>query len=141
MEIEGRLMVLLREMSTLERFHMERKGSQNRMLQILRTEGAMTQRALTRRAGIRSGSASEVLGKLERAGLILRSPDPADRRTMSVALTDAGRAQAEMQAQRRRAHRMAAFSALSEEEKAALAALLEKLHADWRARAAQTAEE
>ena len=48
----------------------EGKGSQRRILIILLEEGSsITQSELTQRLGIQPGSASEVLGKLESAGL------------------------------------------------------------------------
>ena len=45
-------------------------------------------------AGIRSSSLSELLGKLEGAGLVVRSACPTDRRTTLVTLTEQGRRQA-----------------------------------------------
>ena len=47
----------------------------------------MTQKALTARLGVQPGSASEVLNKLEQAGLILRTPSETDHRTTDIHLT------------------------------------------------------
>ena len=44
--------------------------------------------------GVRSSSLSELLGKLEGAGLIQRTPCPSDLRTTLVSLTPAGRQKA-----------------------------------------------
>ena len=54
----------------------------------------MTQRKLTERLGVQPASASEVLAKLETAGMIVRTPSEMDRRTVDVALTEAGAAHA-----------------------------------------------
>ena len=66
---------------------MEDKGGQNRVLRLLAAEGPMTQRALTERICIQPASASELLGKLEKSGLIRRVTSEADRRTVDVTLT------------------------------------------------------
>ena len=70
----------------------EGKGSQKRILMILKENPGITQRELTRHLGIQPGSASEVLGKLESAGLIRRTPSEIDRRTTDITLTEAGAA-------------------------------------------------
>ena len=109
----------------------EGKGSQKRILMILLECGGMTQRELTERLGIQPGSASEVIGKLEAAGLLTRSPSETDRRTTDICLTAAGKAAAgEALAQRHERHRQM-FASLSDEEKETLLGLLEKLNGDW----------
>lgn len=109
----------------------EGRGSQKRILIILRKEGCMTQRELTELLQIQSGSASEVIGKLEVAGLISRTPSETDRRTANITLTEAGKAAAEeAYAQRAELHNQM-FISLSETEKKDLLHLLEKVNADW----------
>lgn len=54
------------------------------------TEPRAGGRELARRAGVSEAAASQLLAALERAGLIDRSTDPADRRRQRLALTDAG---------------------------------------------------
>jgi DNA-binding MarR family transcriptional regulator len=56
------------------------------------TEPGTGGRELARRAGVSEAAASQLLAGLERAGLIARSPDPADRRRQRLALTGAGAA-------------------------------------------------
>ena len=90
----------------------------------------MTQRELTERLGIQPGSASELVGKLERAGLITRTPSETDRRTADIRLTEAGLARRQEQ-EKEQAGRESLFAVLSEEEKQTLLALLEKLHQAW----------
>ena len=109
----------------------EGRGSQKRILILLRETKGMTQKALTARLGVQPGSASEVLNKLEQAGLILRTPSEADHRTTDIRLTPDGEALAkEASAQRAERHEQR-FAVLSEEEKDALIALLERVNAHW----------
>ena len=91
----------------------------------------MTQRELTERLGIRPASAGELVGKLERAGLVERTPCQTDRRTADVRLTEAGLARRKERAALEQ-ERGELFTALSEQEKQTLLALLEKLHQSWR---------
>ena len=131
LDTDDKLAALFRELSNWERFRFDGKSSQNRILHLLAREGSMTQRELTERINIQSGSASEVLGKLERAGSIVRTPSEADRRTVDVRLTEQGQAQADAQTEARRERTAQRFAALDEGEKATLLALLEKLSQDW----------
>lgn len=109
----------------------EGKGGQKRVLIILRESGSMTQKELTDRLGVQPGSVSEVLGKLEAAGLIRRVPNGTDRRTTDICLTEAGEVAAqEAYTQRQQRHQLM-FSSLTDQEKDQLLLLLEKLNADW----------
>ena len=109
----------------------EGKGSQKRVLMTLLEAGDMTQRELTDLLDIQPGSASEVIGKLETAGFLVRNPSETDRRTTNIMLTEEGKAAAgEALAQRRERHQQM-FACLSEEEEDTLLQLLEKLNADW----------
>ena len=136
MDVEDKLTALFRETGNWMRFYMEEKGSQNRVLRILFVDGPMTQKALTERIGIQPGSASEVLGKLEKSGFIARSTSESDRRTVDVMLTETGTAEAKRQLNRRKAQKARLFTALSGEEKAALLTTLETLSRDWQSKAA-----
>lgn len=119
----------------------EGKGSQKRVLMTLLENDPMTQRELTERLGIQPGSASEVIGKLEAAGLILRTPSEADRRTTNILLTDAGQAAAEDALAKRQERHQNMFASLSEDETETLLRLLEKLNADWDAKYRQSGAE
>ena len=131
LDTNGKLLALIHESGHTAHFLFDGKGSQNRILHILAKEGAMTQRALTEHLGIQPGSASEVIGKLEKAGFISRVTSDEDRRTADIRLTDAGKAQAEEQAARQKEKLREMFSALTEEEKASLLKILEKLNISW----------
>ena len=90
----------------------------------------MTQRELTSRLRIQPGSASEVIGKLEAAGLLERTPSSEDKRTTDVRLTQAGLAAAR-EAREARAQRNARmFACLTEAEKQMALSLLQKIN-DW----------
>ena len=121
----------LRDIGHIMRSAAEGRGSQKRILMIVQREGTITQRALTERLRIQYGSASEVLGKLESAGLICRTPNEADRRTTDITLTHAGESAAEEARKERKARQAQMFDCLSDEEKDALTALLEKVNAAW----------
>lgn len=68
--------------------------SQGRVLRLLSKSSPSSQKELAYLLGIRSQSLAELISKLEAAGLVTRRPDPNDRRTSLVDLTDAGRAAA-----------------------------------------------
>ena len=109
----------------------EGKGSQTGVLIALEETGPITQRKLTELLDIRPGSASEVLTKLEHNGLIRRSPNSADGRTMDISLTEEGQQQSLLARQQRIRRHDEMFACLSEEEKQELLALLGKLNGAW----------
>ena len=112
----------------------ERKGSQRRVLMLLREHGSMTQRDLLERMEVRPSSLSELLGKLESHGWVVKEKSAADKRNYDVALTPDGlRALEELEAQNCAAA-SELLSCLEPEERARLAALLEKLSGAWRVR-------
>lgn len=133
-DLNHQLIMNLRHLGHTIRFLFEGKGSQKRILIILLETGGMTQRELTERLGIKPGSASEVIGKLENAGLVQRKLSQADRRTADIQLTETGRQQAKEAAMQRRIRHQEMFACLSEEEKNILLELTEKLNADWNSR-------
>lgn len=133
-DINDKIIMNIRNISCMMRFLYEGKASQKRILIILKEAERMTQRDLTERLGIQPGSASEILSKLESAGLIVRTQNETDRRTTDICLTDSGRElAAEAFAQRQKRHEEM-FSCLSEEEKQKLLSLLECICADWKTR-------
>lgn len=96
--------------------------AQERVLRILaRQEDGMGQRQLQELLGIQSGSLSELVSKLEGKGLLTRVRDEADKRNVTLLLTDAGRAAVGPE------ERPDPFAVLSGEEQEMLRALLQKL--------------
>ncbi len=134
LDIDDKLILTLRHVGHTIRFLFEGKGSQNRVLIILNESGSMTQKELTERMGVQPGSASEVIGKLESAGLIVRKPNPTDRRTVEVELTEEGKANADAARAARELRHKEMFSCLSDSEKETLLSLAEKLKSDWDSR-------
>lgn len=136
----GKLIINFRDISHTMRFLYEGKGSQKRILIVLLETGEITQRVLTERLGIQPGSASEVIAKLENAGLIVRTSSTEDRRTTVVSLTEEGKKQAMEAGEQRERRHEEMFSCLSEEEKLQLLTLLEKINQDWEKRYQDAAE-
>lgn len=126
-----KLLVMLSKLSHLSRSAFDGKSSQNRILHLLSDEGAMTQRELTEHLGIQPGSASEVMKKLENAGLISRTVSESDRRAVDVCLTANGVAQAEEYMQQRTQRINEMFSCLSADEQQQLLSFLERLGENW----------
>lgn len=112
----------------------EGRSSRKRVLRLIKESGGITQQALTERLGVQPGTMSEVIGKLESAGLVRRTPNSFDRRTHDISLTPDGEAQEEIYRQEYDKRRDEMFAALSSEEKTELLRLLDKLADDWRER-------
>ncbi len=130
---DGKLLAMIRALGHASRGLFDGRGGQDRALRTLPDDGAMTQRELTERLGIQPGSASELVGKLERAGLVTRCPSETDRRTADIRLTEQGLARRQERAGREQNETAELFKALDEQEKQTLLALMEKLHASWSA--------
>ncbi|WP_439600152.1 MarR family winged helix-turn-helix transcriptional regulator [Devosia sp.] len=60
----------------------------------LQDGGAMTQKALAQLAAVEQPTMANTLSRMERDGLVLRTPDPNDRRSARVSLTPLGRERA-----------------------------------------------
>lgn len=139
-DVNGRLIMNLRDLSHTMRFLYEGKGSQKRILIILKEAERITQRELTEWLGIQPGSASEVISKLEGAGYIIRTLSEIDRRTTDIVLTEKGKDAAEEALMQRNKRHEEMFSCLSDGEKAELLSLLEKVNTDWEKRYRGTEE-
>lgn len=134
-DTNGKLIINLRDVGHMMRRLYEGRGSQQRVLIVLNEMGgAVTQRALTERLQIQSGSASEVIGKLESAGYIVKTSSETDRRNVEVALTEKGKVAAEETKRQRELRHEEMFICLSKTEREELLVLLEKLSSDWEKR-------
>lgn len=131
LDTNNKLIWNLRDIGHTMRSIFEGKGSQKRILIVLYEFGTVTQSDLTQHLGIQSGSASEVLAKLESAGFITRMPSETDRRTMDVRLTETGIAMAAEAKKEREERHDQMFACLSNDEKTELLAMLEKLNFSW----------
>jgi len=105
--------------------------SQNRILSVLNREGPMTQKALMCRMQIQPGSLSEVIAKVEGAGLVERRRCEDDRRNFEIRLTEEGVKQAEAFERERQDMAQLLFATLTDGEKQQLMNLMTKLHEHW----------
>ena len=96
-----------------------------------RRGGQMSQQELGGCFEIKPGSLSEILSKLEAAGLIERTRDPKDRRQLFISLTERGRAEAQKAHEGRESFRQKAFTALSPEEQEQLIDMLDRIRVTW----------
>ncbi|MBR5381167.1 MAG: MarR family transcriptional regulator [Oscillospiraceae bacterium] len=103
----------------------------SRILSVLCAEGAMPQKKLQEAVEISSGSASELLRKMEEHGLIARTADPADSRGLIVEATAEGQALNAQLAAEKGEKAKKLFSALTEEEKEQFAGMLDKIYDSW----------
>ncbi len=76
---------------------------------------------------ISSGGMTDRLDRLERAGFVLRRPDPSDRRGKLIVLTEPGKRLIDETIGRRVANEERLLLSLTEAEQETLSALLKKL--------------
>lgn len=95
---------------------------------IVRAEGPLRMADLAARLGVVPRSATGLVDSLEDAGLVSRSPDPTNRRSILVAPTEKGRTMRTLMAAARREAAEELFSALSPEQRESLRVLLAALN-------------
>jgi len=133
MAVVGRLLQLGRRLEL--RANLALKSSNLRyseldVLATLRRSGhpyQLTPTRLRETVLLSSGAMTALLDRLEVRRLLIRMPDPADRRVRSVALTPAGIELIDQAIEARFSEAAAAVSALSEKENEDLSALLRRL--------------
>ena len=95
--------------------------------------GPMTPSELATRERIQRPTVTRILARLEEAGLVLRTPDPHDRRSSLVTVTAEGRALLEELRTRKTAYLARRLEGLSPEDRATLeraATILERVLAE-----------
>ncbi|HJS84155.1 MAG TPA: MarR family transcriptional regulator [Acetobacteraceae bacterium] len=97
------------------------------VLEALLHLGPLSQRELGRKVLTSAGNMTDVIDKLQRRGLVVRSRKPGDRRTVRVALTVEGQATIEALFPYHARDVAAAMGGLAPEELAQLGALLRRL--------------
>lgn len=107
------------------------KRGQVRILKILATEGEKSQKELQNTLDIQSGSMSEIVLKMEAAGLIERNKDEADKRNINIKITEKGRIVFEENIRISHEQEQTLFKALNEHEQENLSELLSKLFESW----------
>ncbi|MET9252463.1 MarR family transcriptional regulator [Streptomyces sp. NPDC003717] len=133
MEVFGRIFRLSRAMGDrMERAYARYGVSRGEfdVLATLRRAGepyTLSPRQLSGTLMLTTGGMTGRLDKLERAGLLRRSPDPHDRRGLQVTLTDRGRELIDEAVGAGLAEQTAALSSLDRDRAEALAGLLREL--------------
>ncbi|MBE5777341.1 MAG: MarR family transcriptional regulator [Clostridiales bacterium] len=105
--------------------------SRNKILYLLHTKGAMTQKALMDELRIQAGSLSEMLSKLEQQGLLEKARCPHDKRNCQLTLTETGREQALLFEKERQDLAEYLFAPLTNEEKISLIDMTHRLMDHW----------
>ncbi len=126
-----KLVYNLRRSGYYLRHHTEGKGSQRRVLHLLAKHGAMSQKELLDILGVRAGSLSELLSKLEAKGCITKEKSEADKRNYNVSITETGLQTLNELQQQYLESMTALLMGFPEEDKAELNRLLDKLNAFW----------
>lgn len=139
--IEEQLLRQLKMSGHFLRYQTEEKSGQRRVLAAISHEEGIGQRELTERLEVKAGSLSEILGKLEDKGLILRRPKEEDKRGRTLFITDAGREVLEELNRQYKESAQGLFAQLEDGEKEQLSALLQKLLTDWKEQKAQRAKD
>lgn len=116
-------------------------GGKQHVLKTLLLQGEMTQRELLELLHTSSAALSEVLGKLEREGLIKRGRSEADKRQLEVSLTEAGKGAAAEMVREEREFEKDSLDILSREEKVDLLNRLDAIFDHWRKLEKQKKEE
>lgn len=101
--------------------------SQARALGVLMRHSPRRPSSIAEHLRIAARSATEVVDDLQARGLVERTPDPADRRAVLVALTPAGQAVGERMRAAQHAEADRFFEALDPADRAELERLLRKL--------------
>ena len=108
-----------------------RSGKSPMLCMLLGSGGTVPQQELCTYFELKPGSLSEILSKMEDAGLIERTRDEHDCRKLNVHLTELGQAQAEKEVTARAKFHDECFSCLTYEEQEQLLDMLERIHAHW----------
>jgi DNA-binding MarR family transcriptional regulator len=93
----------------------------------INSPGGISQRRLANEMGLTPGTVSARIDRLVAGGLVVRAPDPADKRGWLVTLTDRGRELFEAVVPAHLANQVRLLGSLTSEEQATLAGLLRKL--------------
>jgi DNA-binding MarR family transcriptional regulator len=101
--------------------------SQFRAIGVLSRHGTMRLSELARHLRIAPRSATEVVDDLEQADLVVRTPDPGDRRATLVALAERGVELSGALRKARAAEAESYFGVLSDDDRAELARILRVL--------------
>lgn len=93
----------------------------------LQDGSALPQKELARIAAVEQPTMAATLARMERDGLIRRTPDPADRRSALISLTPQGRRRATAALEAAKAVNAIAMAPLSPDERERFFAIMEKI--------------
>lgn len=130
-ETSERLIKKLRQCGHFLYYRMGDKAGQRRIFFALLERKEILQHELQEILGVRSGSLSEIVGKMEADGLIEKGRSETDGRNFVLRLTERGRLLAERSREEYAGKVALATSCLSAAEQEELLKLLEKLTARW----------
>ena len=98
------------------------------VLYLLRDGGALPQKELARLTGVEQPSMAQMLARMERDALVRRTPDPHDRRSSLMSLTEAALAKLPALREALQQGRDALLQGFSDDEVATLCGLLRRLN-------------
>lgn len=124
---DGHLLNLLRMTGHLALTRPGLRSGQYRLLSVLADGSARPQRQISELLKIQPGSLSELVAKLEQAKAVVRQRSDEDRRAILVQITQTGLARLQHMQQSLDIDRSELLCALTDEEKAKLTELLQKL--------------
>lgn len=127
-ENDEKLFSLLQKISYKFRSLYEGSGSQKNILTYLYEKKSVTQKELTEYLNIKPASVSEVVGKLEKNGLIVKTRSQKDHRTIDLTITEEGKSYIKMNVGTKEKRHAAYFNCFEEEEKKELIRMLEILN-------------
>lgn len=130
LETEEKLTHLLREAGRYLHPGPREKVSQKEILSLLYRHPGLTQKVLSEKLHKTPAAVSEILRKLDRAGLVERTPNENDRRVFDLNLTEKGK-QSILEYEQERNQDNDLYGILSETELNDLYQLLDKLIGFW----------
>ena len=132
LELADRILTGLGYCGHYMHFHAGGRSGRGPILCLLAKRGGqLSQQELGSYFELKPGSLSEILSKLEAAGLIERTRDAHDRRQLFVHLTDEGTSEARHEIEQRERFRREAFDCLTPGEQEQLAEMLAKIRSRW----------
>ena len=122
--LEG-IVALIRTLNTTNVMSRSASGT----LGTLHRSGPCRLTALAAREGVTQPAMTQLISRLENAGLVTRGPDPTDGRVVLVTITEAGRSTLALRRSERTERLSALLAGLAPEHRAALAAAIPAMEA------------
>lgn len=129
---EDRLMIMLGKCGMILNNKNCGHHGRGRILKVLLEKGTMTQSELQNIIDIRSGSLSEILGKIEEKELIIRERDENDKRKVKISITEKGKEVVLLKEAEHKNKGKELFSEISNDEQKQLEIILSKLIKSWK---------